>query len=177
MTSILTKIQSLSQLLQELAEARDTEFPFIASRLEINVEELKKHAVFSKDKYTRVCLFRNEQYELLLLGWEAGQSTPIHGHGQQECWVHFVEGEFVETLFAFEPSNNVLKRLKTIKANNGATSYMEDSLGYHSLQNVSEMRAISLHLYVKPIDECMVYNEEIGEFSLMQMAYDQKLPT
>ena len=45
-------------------------------------------------------------------------------------------------------------------------------LGYHTLENNSRSRAMTLHIYANPINQCNVYNEEKSEFEIKEMAYD-----
>ena len=49
-------------------------------------------------------------------------------------------------------------------------SYMEDTQGYHSLSNLTSKRAVSLHLYHKPISSCRIYNKELQSFKWVEMS-------
>lgn len=164
------KITNIPDLIAALETASDKEYGFIASYLELSRSELMEYATFSKEKYTRNCIVRTEDYELLLLGWEPGQKTPIHSHAAQECWVHIVQGEFEEDIYILE--NGVPVREKERSCKETLTTYMHDDLGYHTLKNSSKQRAMSLHLYVKPIKECLVYNDALSCFELQEMTDD-----
>lgn len=165
------QITSLYELIMELEKVQNGNYGQLASRLAIPKSELANYASYAHEKYTRNCLIRTEEYELLLLGWEPGQSTFIHGHGQQACWVYIVEGSFNETIYKLEVETGDMLEVITRKAFDGKTTYMDDDMGYHKLANVSEERGLSLHLYSKPIDQCMVYNAESKSFENLKLSY------
>ena len=173
--SLTTQINNLKQLLFELENVKDGDYSKIANRLALSKAELRELAVFSEERYTRVCIARTDDYELLLLGWDAHQATPIHGHDQQACWVHFVEGEFTEELYSQNSKTKELVKIKTQKVSEGRTTFMEDQMGYHSLINTSDSKALSLHLYVKPIDSCVIYDEAQQTFLDSDLEYDKVL--
>ena len=41
----------------------------------------------------------------------------------------------------------------------------------HSIENISTQRAMTLHIYASPIDECKVYNDEKDCFEMKEMSY------
>lgn len=164
------KITNIPDLIAALETATDKEYGFLASYLELSPAELLEYASFSQEKYTRNCIVRTEDYELLLLGWEPGQKTPIHSHAEQECWVHVVQGNFEEDIYNMQ--DGVPVQIKERSCQETRTTYMHDDLGFHTLKNVSDQRAMSLHLYVKPITECLVYNDVAQCFETVEMTDD-----
>lgn len=170
-----TTIATLPELIQELDEAEEQEYGRILSDLDCEAIGWDDYSIYASDKYARVCLKECPEYELLLLCWEPGQETPIHGHDDQKCWVRIVEGTFSEILYDFDESSGEMKFLKKGKPGKGEMTYMQDSMGYHSLKNDSSLRALSLHLYAKPILSCEVYDEDNNELEIKEMHYDRKL--
>ena len=53
----------------------------------------------------------------------------------------------------------------------GKLTYMNDSMGYHTIGNISNQRAMTLHIYASPIDSCKVYNNEKACFEVKHMSY------
>jgi len=51
-------------------------------------------------------------------------------------------------------------------------TYMRDEMGYHMIKNNSEARAMTLHIYALPIDECEVFDEKKETFIDKEMQYD-----
>ena len=47
-----------------------------------------------------------------------------------------------------------------------------DFMGYHKLENISGHRAMSLHLYAKPIKKCNVFDDSKKTFSKKTLSFD-----
>lgn len=165
-------ITTIDELISVLDTCKEGDYGFVASRIDIDPAAFSEFMTYSQDKYTRNCLKRTEDYELLLLGWEPNQITPIHYHDQKDCWVHIVKGDFEELLYLYDQESNEMEFVKETQADAGATTFMHDRMGLHSLQNKSEERAISLHLYVKPIESCLVWDAETKTLNEVKMSYD-----
>ncbi|MEX0811911.1 MAG: cysteine dioxygenase family protein [Chitinophagales bacterium] len=166
------KIQSLDQLLEVLPQCSGSDYVDIAKDMELNAEDLLPYAFWSKEFYTRNCLARSDDYELLLLCWEPGQETPIHGHGGQECWVYLVQGLIEEFRYDLEEEPAIqLNNKQRVLLRESKLSYMNDDMGLHSLKNISEGRAMTLHLYMNPIDKCRIYDPSTKKLSWMETEY------
>lgn len=163
-------ITSLSELLEVLPECTKDDYCEIAEEMKISRSEVEKFLTWNNDRYTRNCLVRTEKYELLILCWDVDQTTPIHCHGGQECWVYMVEGQLKEEHFAEEQGQPVFEDSSTM--GEGQVSFMNDELGFHALKNESGRRAISMHLYMNPIDECSFFDEQKKEFITVSPSYD-----
>lgn len=162
-------ITSLNKLLEVLPTCSGQDYFDIARNLAIPEEDLLPFAFWSEKTYTRNCVSRTEDYELLLLCWEKGQETQIHCHNGEECWVYLAEGKLREKRYV--ENNGNLKLIADVKMTQDRLSYMNDDLGYHSLHNLNEGRSMSLHLYVGPIDQCSVYKEEKDKFVFKELEY------
>jgi len=166
------KITTVQQLVEELDDIEDHEkYGNIAKRIDIEQADFALFESWKADTYSRNCIRRTVDYELLLLCWEAGQETPIHCHNEQECWVYVVEGELVEQRFDHELKKIDVTGIESTSLIQKEKSYMNDYLGYHSLANNSNQRAISLHLYAKPIERCRVYDKEEKCFNWVELEY------
>jgi len=126
---------------------------------------------WSDDSYTRNCIFNCENFELILLCWEKGQITPIHDHDDKDCWVKVIRGQFEETIYK-EDAAGELRKIKSTVSEVNAVSYMTCKMGCHSLENLSNERSLTLHLYAKPIRKCNIFDEDSGEFVSKNMVYD-----
>lgn len=167
------EIKSIDRLILALKNVKsESEYKKLVKQLNIPVSDYEPYAHFSREHYTRNCIARTDEFELILICWEEGQETPVHCHNNQECWVYVVKGEFDEYRFVeSEKADEDLKIKRELNLEKNGISYMNDDMGFHSLSNVNDGRSMSLHLYMNPIDECNVFNEEEGEFELKQMAY------
>lgn len=162
--------KSLQELVTALSEEKRSSFHDIIHSTKIPPSAFEHCYSWSPESYTRNCIVENEKFELILLCWEPGQQTPIHDHGGEECWVQVIQGEFKETIYNLDEAGELTK-VKSTSSKAGDISYMIDFMGYHRLENSSEKRAISLHLYAKPIRTCEIYDENTGEFVQKDLEY------
>lgn len=164
-------VQTLSELISVLDEEERANYTTILKSLNLPITEFEKYATWSNTCYTRNCIVENENFELILICWENEQSTPVHDHGGEECWVRFLKGEFKENIYK-ENDEGQLDIVKTTRTQSGDISYMVDFMGYHNLENLSNKRSMSLHLYAKPIKDCNVYDVKRNKFVRKELSYD-----
>ena len=163
-------VKSVDALVETLKKCDPQDYVAVASVMEIPPADFMKFAHWNQQGYTRNCIERTEDFELLLLCWNPGDATPIHCHGEQRCWVYQVSGTLKEVIYkAYDQDHKIPDTTKQLKA--GEVAYMDDSLGFHSLSNTSDAPSMSLHLYAKPIDACTYYDEELGAFVPSDMRY------
>ena len=136
--------------------------------MDLPIGDFRRYS-FWKDKcYTRNCIVKTEGYELLLLCWEEGQSTAIHCHGGEECWVYTLKGMMEER--RYEDKDELVEIDHEIMAER-SISYMNDQLGFHSLRNIAKGRSITLHLYAAPVESCGVYDQKSRTFVQKKLSY------
>lgn len=166
-----TTSRTLTDLASGLYKDDPSEYNEILRKVELGPNDFDIYCSWSDESYTRNCIVDNEKFELILLCWEKGQKTPIHDHGGEECWVKVIEGEFRETIYT-KNSEGVLSEVKSAISKSNDITYMVDFMGFHSLENVSDKRSLSLHLYAKPIRSCNIYIEDSKEFVKKDLIYD-----
>lgn len=156
-----------------LPKCSGQDFIEISKGMDLQPEDFEDYAHWSANHYTRNCISRSKDYELILLCWEPEQDTPVHCHNNEECWVYNVQGEIIEKRFDFKPSSKTeIEETQEEEMQEGQVSYMHDTMGFHSLHNVGGNRAMTLHLYINPIDSCRIYeNEQVG-FVRKQLQYN-----
>ena len=163
--------QTLKELVIALSEQEKANYNDIIGSTHLPSIAFESCCSWSEDCYTRNCIVENEKFELILLCWEKGQITPIHDHGDEECWVKIIQGEFRETIYQVDEANQ-LNEVKSSISKAGDISYMVDFMGCHRLENLSEERSMSLHLYAKPIRTCRLFDEDSSEFVLKELEYN-----
>ncbi len=166
-----TTIQSLNDLITALSEEERTNYNNIIRSVDLPTSAFTNYCSWSSECYTRNCIIENEKFELILLCWEEGQKTPIHDHGGEECWVKVIEGEFKETLYKKDDTDTLVS-ITSIVAKTNDITYMIDFMGYHCLENLSNKRSMSLHLYAKPIRTCNIFDEKSKKFICKDLAYN-----
>jgi len=166
-----SSILILSDLIKELKNSPIHKYGAILKRVQIPASEMLPCSSWSKDGYTRNCVFRNEQVEVIALCWNAGDVTPIHDHAGEKCWAYQVSGSIEESRFVLD-NNNRPKLTGVNTLTRGMLCYIDDELGYHQIKNATTQKAISLHIYAKPIRACSIYDQETRVFQNKEMAYD-----
>lgn len=163
-------ITSLAHLIEELDGCTAKEAVHLVKYLNLDPAEFSSLSFWSKEHYTRNCVARNEHYELLLLCWEPHQATPVHCHGEQECWVYGVQGNIEEV--RYQPRNG--KKLEEVsrgKLGKNDLAYMVDEMGYHTLENLDDTRSMTLHLYMDPIEKCRIFDLKTGDYVWKELHY------
>lgn len=166
-------ITTITQLKDELSDTIPSDRPGIMKKIQIPGSEFTEYETWSESSYTRNCLFRDEQFELILICWSAKSKSPIHDHDQKDCWIYQVKGELIEKRYELENETPVLKQSFCIKT--GELTYMHDRMGYHEIINDTNESSCSLHIYAAPIDTCEVYCPENKQFETKELSYDTEL--
>lgn len=126
--------------------------------------------------YTRNLLCRTPQFALMALVWAPGARSPIHAHAGSRCWVRVLRGSLTETLYSLKGRARgqlELARMSQDALSAGSSSYVDDGLGVHDMQNETTPAkrgevAVSLHLYAPPFDSCEVYHRVNGRVAVSQ---------
>ncbi|KAJ2025709.1 hypothetical protein IWW57_003289 [Coemansia sp. S610] len=127
-------------------------------------DDWAQHAVYHEGtRYTRNLVDDgNGKYNLLILVWGEGQSSPIHDHAGSHCMMKLLAGELDEQLFAW-PQDGSLELRRTTPLRTNSVAYMHDKIGLHRIGNPSlTARAVSLHLYSPPYNMCKTFDESTG---------------
>jgi len=164
-------LQSLDDLITALSEKERTKYNHIIHSIKLPSSAFENYNSWSNECYTRNCIIDNEKFELILLCWCEGHRTPIHDHGGEECWVKVIEGEFKETIYKQNEAGE-LNFVKSSISKSNEITYMKDFMGFHRLENLSNKRSMSLHLYAKPIRKCKTFDEKSGTFVSKDLVYD-----
>ena len=166
-----SELKTLNDLITALSEGERTTYNNIIHSIIFQENTFENYASWSNDCYTRNCIVNNDNFEIILICWCEGHVTPIHDHDGEECWVKVINGEFKETIYK-EDEKGELNILKTSISEPNEVTYMKDFMGFHRLENVSNKRSMSLHLYAKPIRKCRIFDEKSKAFVNKDLGYD-----
>lgn len=166
----MSEINCVEELVELFDQALPEERVGILKRVNIPIETLERYATWKQGGYTRNCIGRRKGFEFILICWDENAITPIHGHDGEDCWVQQISGvvherRYKESKYGFELTNTTILK-------GGKLTYMHDRMGYHTLENVSADRAMTLHIYANPIERCKVYNEAKQTFEVVNLEYD-----
>lgn len=136
-------------------------------------DDWRRYAMFTPETYTRNLVARNEHFEMLILCWSENQSSPIHNHAGQNCWMAVLEGTIEETLYSPPTGMDAgpLTARNTKQYSPGGVAFINDDIALHRVRPAGGGRGVSLHLYSKPIDVCNVYDEATGRVVQNSLVY------
>jgi len=162
---------NIQQLVQLLSKFPTEEYNTILKDFDFESIDFSSFESWSNDCYTRNCLFRDTDFELILICWQQGQETAVHGHDGEDCWVYLLEGEMDEVYFNID-TNKCLQEVGSHKVKPNQLTFMNDKFGFHKLKNCSNGKSMSLHLYAKPIENCVSFDETTQSFVQRELSYD-----
>lgn len=175
MTTTTTKLVSIQELVAELRKFPESSFDGVRTMRDflaetpVDAETLKPYLNWDQQHYTRNLIDRTQLYELMAICWEVGQASSVHNHRDQNCWMavplgrlkvqnyHLVEQDISAGHCELESTNVVEMNLTTPCA-------VDPADPVHRVFNPKEFnqRAVSLHVYSRPFDTCVVYSPEQG---------------
>ena len=132
-------------------------------------ETLEPYLTWDRQHYTRNLIDRTPVYELMAICWEVGQASSVHNHREQNCWMAVPMGRlmvenFHTVLQDLDHGCCKLERTDTVEMNAAQPCAVNPSDPVHRVVNPREFgqRAVSLHIYSRPFDTCVVYSPEQG---------------
>ena len=152
----LGKIPNLKYLCYQLYEAvhlQDHTFtalrcvPVLSEFNSINQAEITR---FLQNPTTNHVLIDNEHLKVVLIRWNSGKQSSIHGHPKGGCVFKVLKGRLLEKRYLSEQQEKLL----TVNTfNTGNIAYIDDNIAWHSVENPFQAPAISLHVYTKGVNK------------------------
>lgn len=139
---------------------------------------LEKYCFFSKGNYTRNLIFKNQLFECMTICWEIGQSSRIHNHRDQNCWMSAPIGRLKVQNFRVEAKDASRGTCRIVpteiyEMNASNPVHVNPLEPVHQVLNLAEFqqRAVSIHVYSKPFDSCEVYQRDRGTYGDAPLHY------
>ena len=132
----------------------------LLDRLVVTTEEIRRHALFSEKRYARNLVYKDRQFEIMIMCWNAGQRSSIHDHAGSLGGIRILQGELTECLFG-RAANGMIKSVSSTDYAIEGTRVEETSL-IHQISNLQagNGRAVSVHIYIPPLVRMNVYSLE-----------------
>ncbi len=183
---IQTLVEGLRQLPESAFDGTETVRRFLRDT-PVGAESLAPYLTWDRQHYTRNLIDRTTLYELMAICWEVGQASSVHNHRDQNCWMavpigrlqvenfHLVHQDLQTGRSSLEPTN-------TVEMNIAEPCAVDPADPVHRVVNPREFnqRAVSLHVYSRPFDTCVVYSPEQGTCGEIQLhfntEYGQPIP-
>jgi cysteine dioxygenase len=141
-------------------------------------DTLAPYLTWDKQHYTRNLIDKTPLYELLAICWEVGQSSSVHNHREQNCWMAVPIGRLRVDNFHLISQNLdagkcQLETAETVEMNPRQPCAVDPLEPVHRVYNPRDFnqRAVSLHVYSRPFDTCVVYSQEQGTCGVIKLHY------
>jgi cysteine dioxygenase len=145
----------------------------------VNLDSLSPYLTWDRQHYTRNLIDRTTLYELMAICWEIGQASSVHNHRDQNCWMAVPTGRLLVENFHLvnqDVQGGVcrLEPLNTVEMNVAEPCAVNPDDPVHRVFNPREFaqRAVSLHVYSRPFDRCVVYSPEQGTCGEIQLHFN-----
>src|SRR5580765_4743946 len=155
--------EQVMKFLQGVTIAPDTLAPFLT---------------WDRQHYTRNLIDKTPLYELVAICWEVGQASSVHNHQDQNCWMAVPIGRLLvenyRVIFQqIEEGRCELETADTVEMNPGHPCAVDPLEPVHRVFNPREFdeRAVSLHVYSRPFDTCVVYSPDQGTCGEIKLHY------
>lgn len=163
----------------ELAFNRTDQIIRFLENVTVSPDTLVPYLCWDRQHYTRNLIDKTPLYELVAICWEVGQASSVHNHRDQNCWMAVPIGRLLvenyRTVFQdVEQGRCKLEATDTVEMNPGHPCAVDPREPVHRVFNPREFneRAVSLHVYSRPFDRCVVYSPEQGTCGEIQLHYN-----
>ncbi len=144
----------------------------------VDPQSLAPYLTWDRQHYTRNLIDKTPLYELIAICWEVGQTSSVHNHRDQNCWMAVPIGRLLVENYrvVFQQIDQGRCELETadkVEMNPSHPCAVDPLEPVHRVLNPREFnqRAVSLHVYSRPFDTCVVYSPEQGTCGEIQLHY------
>jgi cysteine dioxygenase len=141
-------------------------------------DTLAPYLTWDRQHYTRNLIDKTPLYELIAICWEVGQASSVHNHRDQNCWMAVPIGRLLVENYRvvfqqIEEGRCELETAGTVEMNPMHPCAVDPLEPVHRVLNPREFnqRAVSLHVYSRPFDSCVVYSPEQGTCGEIKLHY------
>ena len=176
---------SVDELIRELQALPESAFDTteavrsLLANMPVEEASLAPYATWDRQHYTRNLIHKTDLYELMAICWEIGQHSSVHNHRDQNCWMAAPIGRLLVENFhvGFEDIQAGKCRLtasNTVELTAANPCAVDPREPVHRVVNPWEanQRAVSLHVYSRPFDSCVVYSPEQGTCGDIRLHYN-----
>ncbi len=176
----MTTLHGIGELVAALRELGEVLQPVrVAATLRgVRIDErtLAPYLTWSPGRYTRNLVHRDGAFELVAICWDRDARSLIHDHADSDCAFVLQSGAITCENYRIawpdgsESGHCELRCTSTRILREGEIDMRSGHLSVHRVGSC-DGRAVTLHVYAKPIDSCRVFDED-GTSRLAQSHYD-----
>ncbi len=153
-------ISTLNDLVDTLRTSHRKDFSGVLQRMHLPLSELAGYCTWNDRRYTRNCIARTTEFELLLICYGPGQRTSIHDYATEEAWIKPVMGSVIEERFRLV-ENGGIELFRSAILEPGSVTHLSEGNSIHRYSNAGADRSATLNLYARPLLKWKVYEERI----------------
>ena len=142
-------------------------------------DTIEPYLTWDRQHYTRNLIDKTPLYELIAICWEIGQASSVHNHRDQNCWMivpigRLLVGNYHLVSQDLDRGHCQLEPTDTVEMNPTHPCAVDPNDPVHRVYNPREFncRAVSLHIYSRPFDSCIVYSPEQGTCGEIKLHYN-----
>jgi cysteine dioxygenase len=144
----------------------------------VDPKSIQQYLIWDPQHYTRNLIDKTPLYELMAICWDVGQVSSIHNHKDQNCWMAVPIGRLLIQNYKVLQQN--LKAgtcdivpTDIVEMNPSQPAAVDPRNPVHKVYNPAEFgeRAVSLHVYSRPYDSCVVYSDEQHKCGEIKLSY------
>jgi len=183
-TQVLPRQLSVEDFVSELRKFPPSAFNHTAELLtflqynSVSPDTLASYLKWDHQHYTRNLIDKTPLYELIAICWEVGQISSVHNHRDQNCWMAVPIGRLMVENFHLvsqdvDHGQCQLTPTDTVEMNPAHPCAVDPADPVHRVVNPKQFgeRAVSLHIYSRPFDSCVVYSPEQGTCGVIKLHY------
>jgi len=151
----------------------------LLARMPVDESSLAPYLTWHGQHYTRNLIDKTELYELIAICWEVGQGSSVHNHRDQNCWMAAPVGRLMVENFHvgfqdIEAGTCQLQASNTVELTADNPCAVDPREPVHRVINPREAnkRAVTLHVYSRPFDTCVVYSPDQGTCGDIRLHYN-----
>jgi cysteine dioxygenase len=186
-TQVLPRQLSIQDFVSELRKFPQSAFDHTGELLAflqhtlVAPDTLRPYLSWDRQHYTRNLIDKTPLYELIAICWEEGQLSSVHNHRDQNCWMAVPIGRLMVENFHLvsqdvDRGRSQLTPTDTVEMNPTHPCAVDPADPVHRVVNPKQFgeRAVSLHIYSRPFDTCVVYSPEQGSCGVIKLHYTTK---
>ncbi|HLB92658.1 MAG TPA: cysteine dioxygenase family protein [Terriglobales bacterium] len=151
----------------------------LLENMPVDEASLAPYLTWDRQHYTRNLIDKTDLYELMAVCWEVGQNSSVHNHRDQNCWMAAAMGTLLVENFHLEfqdikAGTCRLLASNTVELTASHPCAVDPQEPVHRVVNPREsnQRAVTLHVYSRPFDTCVVYSPEQGTCGDIRLHYN-----
>ena len=99
---------------------------------------MNEYISFKSDNYARHLVYKDEDFEILIVCWEPGHIAPIHGHEGEKCWMRVELGALKVQNYQLDSVSPL--SLTMIEEVKGEKGFLDGPADIHSVENVYKVK-------------------------------------